>query len=179
MPPFYSRRHFLRQLLGAGALAATGIEPLLAQTASASAIRGPGFRFAFLTDLHLMLEPELRSAAGIATCLDAVEKLNPRPDFILVGGDLVNRARDLTIAEAERRLALFQQIWSDHTALPAHWTFGNHDLVGTSNPSDSPQDPHYGKGLFKEHFHLRNLFYSARRYFGATRHELHRDAVQR
>jgi Icc protein len=160
MPPFYSRRHFLRQLLGAGALAATGIEPLLAQTASASAIRGPGFRFAFLTDLHLMLEPELRSAAGIATCLDAVEKLNPRPDFILVGGDLVNRARDLTIAEAERRLALFQQIWSDHTALPAHWTFGNHDLVGTSNPSDSPQDPHYGKGLFKEHFHLRNLFYS-------------------
>ena len=158
MPPIYSRRHFLRQLLGAGALAATGIEPLLAQTATPAG--ASGFRFAFLTDLHLMVEPQFRAAAGIAACLDAVERLNPRPDFILVGGDLVDRARDLTIAEAERRMTLFQQIWRDHTALPAHWTFGNHDLVGTSNPSDSPTDPAYGKGLFKERFHLRNLFYS-------------------
>jgi Icc protein len=158
MSPFYSRRHFLRQLLGVGAFAT--IDPLWAQLAPVPAIGASSFRFAFLTDLHLMVQPELRAAAGIAACLGAVEKLDPRPEFILVGGDVVDRARDLTISEAERRLALFQQIWNDHTALPSHWTFGNHDLVGTSNPAVSPVDPHYGKGLFKDHFHLRNLFYS-------------------
>jgi Icc protein len=152
-----SRRDFLRQLLGAGALAATGL-PSWAQTAPAPS--APGFRFAFLTDLHLMVDPSLRSDQGIAACLTAVEALNPRPDFILVGGDLVHRARDLTIAEAERRLNLFLKIWHDHTSLPAYWNFGNHDLVGTSNPADNPHDPHYGKGLFKDEFKLRNLFYS-------------------
>ena len=156
MPTLFTRRHFLRQLVGAGAIVTTGLDSLLA----ARSVGSQSFRFAFLTDLHLLKDGDLRSAQGIATCLGAVEKLSPRPDFILVGGDLVDRARDLTIPEAERRLTMFQQIWRDHTSLPAHWTFGNHDLVGTSNPSDSPGDPRYGKGLFKERFHLHQLFYS-------------------
>jgi Icc protein len=151
----FSRRDFLRQLLGAGALAATGIDPLSAQSAGPEA-----FRFAFLTDLHLMVDPAARSDQGIAACLDAVENLNPRPEFILVGGDLVNVARDLTIAEAVRRLDLFQKIWDDHTSLPARWTFGNHDLVATNDPDVSPQDPLYAKGLFREHFHLPRLYYT-------------------
>jgi Icc protein len=155
--PFYSRRDFLRQLIGAGILTAGGFDALAQNTS------GPApsaFRFAFLTDLHLMADGGLRSADGIAACLQVVEALNPRPEFILVGGDLVNRARDLTIAEAEKRYTLFQKIWSDHTALPAHWTFGNHDLVGTSNPAVSTTDRYYAKGLFKDRFHLKNLFYS-------------------
>lgn len=157
-PPFYSRRHFLRQLLSAGLVTATGLNSLLAQDTSAQTL--PGFRFAFLTDLHLMKDGDLRSAEGIATCLAAVEKLDPRPDFILVGGDLVNLARDLTVAEAERRLDFFIKIWNDHTSLPAHWTFGNHDLVGTSNPLVSPGEKHYGKALFQDRFQLSKLYYS-------------------
>ena len=151
---FSSRREFLRQLLGAGALAATGLDTLSAQPTT------PGFRFAFLTDLHLMKDGALRSAEGIAACLGAVEKLDPRPDFILVGGDLVHRARDLTVTEAKDRLTLFQKIWADHTALPAHWTFGNHDLVGTSNLAVPASDPDYAKGLFMHRFKLPHLFYS-------------------
>ena len=157
-PSFYSRRHFLRQLLGTSLVAATGFNPLLAQsTASPSP---EAFRFAFLTDLHLMKDGDLRSAEGIAACLAAVEKLDPRPDFILVGGDLVNLARDLTIAEAERRLDFFLKIWNDHTALPAHWTFGNHDLVGTSNPAVARDEKYYGKALFQDRFQLSKLYYS-------------------
>src|SRR5258706_221968 len=101
LPPPYSRRQFLRQLLGIGALSLTGLDWLSAQNAPLPGAKA--FRFAFLTDLHLMKDGELRSAEGIAACLAAVEKLDPRPEFILVGGDLVNAARDLTIAEAERR----------------------------------------------------------------------------
>jgi 3',5'-cyclic AMP phosphodiesterase CpdA len=118
------------------------------------------FRFAFLTDLHFMIDPARRSDQGIAQCLTAMENIRPRPEFILVGGDVVNVARDLTIAEAERRLNLFQQIWNDHTSLPCHWVFGNHDLVATNNPDVPPTEPFYGKGLFQAHFHLSKLYYS-------------------
>jgi len=156
----YSRRQFLRQLAGAGALTAAGLDSLLAQTTTAPSAGATAFRFAFLTDLHLMPDGSLRSAEGMAACLAAVEKLDPRPEFILVGGDLVHRARDLTIAEAEKGLDFFLKIWNDHTALPAHWTFGNHDLVGTSNTTVTPGSPHYGKGLFKDRFHLPHLFHS-------------------
>jgi DNA repair exonuclease SbcCD nuclease subunit len=107
-----------------------------------------------------MQDGALRSADGMAACLTAVEKLTPRPEFILVGGDLVHRARDLTVDEAGKRLDFFLKIWNDHTALPAYWTFGNHDLVGTSNPAVSPDDKDYGKGLFQDRFQLPHLFYS-------------------
>jgi len=156
--PSYSRRHFLRQILGAGACAVAGLDPIFGQINPASGAEP--FRFAFLTDLHLLEGGALRSVQGIAACLAAVEKLNPRPEFILVGGDLVHSSRELTVAGAERSLDLFLKTWNDHTALPAHWIFGNHDLVATSNPAASPNEPDYGKGLFRNRFHLSNLFYS-------------------
>ena len=160
-PPSYSRRRFLRQFAGAGALAATGLDAFAAQRPPLSPPTMAGaFRFAFVTDLHLMKEAYYRSEAGIAQCLDAVEKLTPRPEFILAGGDLVNRARDMTIREAEQKLDRFLSIWKNHTSLSARWTFGNHDLVGTSNPAVSSSDRYYAKGLFRERFQLPHLFYS-------------------
>jgi 3',5'-cyclic AMP phosphodiesterase CpdA len=149
----YTRRRFLGHLLGA--LAATELNNF------AAGFEPPqSFRFAFLTDIHFMIEPIYRSGQGIAQCLAAVETLRPRPEFILVGGDIVNVARDLTVTEAQRRLDLFQKIWNDHTALPCHWVFGNHDLVATNNPEVPTTTPGYGKALFQSHFHLGKLYYS-------------------
>ena len=145
----------MQQLLGAGAVGLVGGESLFGADKTAP----EAFRFAFLTDLHLMPDLGLRSAQGIAACLAEVEKLQPRPDFILVGGDLVHRARDLTIPQAETALDLFLKIWRENTSLPAHWTFGNHDLAGTSNHEVDALDPLYGKGLFKERLHLPELYY--------------------
>jgi predicted phosphodiesterase len=150
----------LRQLLGAGAFAAGGFDLVRAQVSPVLASAPEPFRFAFVTDLHLMKDEALRSAEGIAACLGAVEKLNPRPDFILCGGDLVHLAREMTIAEAEQQLNLFLKIWNNSTALPVRWVFGNHDLVGTSNPEVSPSSPHYGKGLFRDRLGLPHLYYS-------------------
>ena len=154
----YSRRRFLQQLLGVGTLAVTGIDPLFAQ--NVPVIGASPFRIAFVTDLHLMQDGAQRSAEGIAACLTAVEKLDPKPEFILVGGDLVNNARALTVDQAEKSYDLFLKIWNDHTSLPTHWTFGNHDLVGTNNPTVSPSDKFYGKGLFRHRLKLPSLFYS-------------------
>ena len=140
-------------------MTAVGLDSAFAQNSPVPEAKS--FRFAFLTDFHLMQNGDLRSADGIAACLAAVEKLDPRPEFILVGGDLVHNARALTIDEASKRLDLFLKIWKDNTSLPVHWTFGNHDLVGTSNPSVLPDSsPLYGKGLFKERLKLPQLFYS-------------------
>jgi len=156
----YSRRRFLRQMLGVGALAAAGIEPLFAQNAAPGVCQAMPFRFAFLTDLHLLQGWALRSVEGIVACLAAVEKLDPRPDFILVGGDLVHSTCDLTLPGAETAFDFFLQIWKDHTDLPTHWTFGNHDLAGTNNPYALPGDKDYGKGLFQNRLQLPRLFYS-------------------
>jgi len=156
--PGYSRRHFLRQLLGAGALSLTGADSLFALDVAPK--RAESFCFAFLTDLHLLQGGALRSVEGITACLAAVEKLNPRPEFILCGGDLVHSSRDLTLPGAESALDFFLQIWKDHTDLPTHWVFGNHDLAGTSNPYVSPADKEYAKGLFQNRLGLPRLFYS-------------------
>jgi Icc protein len=156
--PLPSRRQFLRQLLGTGALAVAGLPSLASSLVPPRT--GPSFRLAFLTDFHLMKDGNLGSAHGIAACLTALEKLNPRPELIIAGGDLVNASRDLTIPEAEQRLNLFLQIWHDHTALPVHWVFGNHDLVGLTNDQASPSDPLYGKGLFEQRFQLHPLYNS-------------------
>lgn len=156
----YSRRHFLRQILGASALTISGLDSLLAQDAAPASAKATPFRFAFLTDLHLMQGGALRSVEGIIACLAAVEKLDPRPDFILVGGDLVHSTPDLTLSDAEAAFDNFLQIWKNHTDLPTHWTFGNHDLAGSSNARVPVADPNYGKGLFQNRMQLPRLFYS-------------------
>jgi Icc protein len=149
----FSRRRFIEGLLAT--LAASQLNGLAAPPVTAEP-----FRFAFVTDLHLLPGGALRSVQGIAMCLQAVESLQPRPDFILVGGDLVNDARDMSIADASRGYDLFLKTWHNNTSLPAYWTFGNHDLCATGIADPPKLDPRYGKGLFKQRLDLSSLFYS-------------------
>jgi len=158
--PRYSRRYFLRQLIGVGAMGFGGVDSLLAQNAAPISAKATPFRFAFLTDLHLLQGGALRSVEGIVACLAAVQKLDPRPDFIICGGDLVHSSRELTLPGAETALDYFLQLWKNHTDVPTHWTFGNHDLAGTSNPYALASDPNYAKGLFQSRLQMPQLFYS-------------------
>lgn len=160
-PSSYSRRRFLRQIFGVGALGLTGAGSFVPSLGQTNGPTSPEpFRFAFLTDLHLLQAGALRSVDGISACLDAVGKLDPRPEFILCGGDLVHSSRELTLPGAETALDFFLQIWKYKTNLPTYWTFGNHDLAGTSNPSSLPTDPEYAKGLFQDRLKMPKLFYS-------------------
>jgi len=149
----FSRRRFIQGLLAT--LAASQLDGLAAPAASAES-----FRFVFITDLHMMPGGAQRSAQGIAACLQAVEKLDPRPDFILVGGDLIHDAPSATIADANREYDLFLKTWHDNTSLPAHWVVGNHDLTATQLPSPPVSDPGYSKGLFQQRLDAPKLFYS-------------------
>jgi len=47
--------------------------------------------------------------------------------------------------------------------LETYFTFGNHDLVGTKNPTVDRSDPRFGKGLYKIRLSLDRDFYAFRK----------------
>ena len=152
-----SRREFLtRAALTAGAMS-LGV-------AGAGEVTGKdAFRIVFATDSHLMVNNALRSDEGIIACLKAIGAIYPKPDFILCGGDLTHESPDLDFPAAERLINRFLTIWKDHTQLETFFTFGNHDLVGTRNPSVERSDPRYGKGLFRMRLGLDRNYYAFER----------------
>src|SRR5262245_16517782 len=152
-----SRREFLTRaalVAGAMSLRAAGAQDLTEKDA---------FRIVFATDAHLMVNNALRSDEGIITCMKAIEAIYPKPDFILCGGDLTHESPNLDFSAAEQLIDRFLAIWKDHTQLETFFTFGNHDLVGTKNPSVEPGDPRYGKGLYRMRLGLERNYYAFER----------------
>ncbi len=117
-------------------------------------------RVVFATDSHLMVNNALKSEDGLIACLSAIEGLKPKPDLILFGGDLTHESPHLDFPAAEQLMDRFLKIWKEHTGLPTFFTFGNHDLVGTKNPSVSREDPMFGKGLYRMRLGLERNYYA-------------------
>jgi 3',5'-cyclic AMP phosphodiesterase CpdA len=126
---------------------------LIAQAATSSAT----LRFVHLPDIHLMMRRN--SDAGLAACLDYIGKLNPKPDFIMTGGDQCDNLRAEDKGGAKARLDLFRRIWSDHTDLPTYHCLGNHDPFGWTNRAVSRDDPQYGKQLMMDAFEMKQSYY--------------------
>jgi 3',5'-cyclic-AMP phosphodiesterase len=134
------------------------------------------FRVIFATDSHLMIDNHLRSEDGLVAALAAIESVKPQPDLILFGGDLTHESPDLDFPAAEQLIDRFLKIWKEHTDLPTFFTFGNHDLVGTKNPSVNRDDPRFGKGLYRMRLELEHNFYAFR--IGGWRFIVLDDVVQ-
>jgi Icc protein len=152
-----SRRQFVGRFALAGLGTMLGARHLFG--AEAARVASP-VRVVFATDSHLMLNDALDSARGLAQCLDAIEALDPHPDLIVCGGDLTHELPNLDYPAGEKLVDRFLEIWRDHTSLPSHFTFGNHDLAATRLAGAKKDDPHFGKGLFRERLHLEKTFYS-------------------
>lgn len=117
-----------------------------------------GFRFVFMPDQHFRAEHG--SPEGLARSLESLRPLDPAPEFIVTGGDLIQNCRDLTIDEGERMADRFLSIWHEHTDLPTYHCIGNHDPLGWRN-EDVPSDhPLFAFGLYREKFNLPRTFYS-------------------
>ena len=132
---------------------AAGDKPVEAVAASAKP-----FRFVHLADIHV--QPERRAEAGMVECLAAVEALDPKPDFILTGGDLVMDTFDQDAARSTTLFELYRKVLADHTDIPVHQCIGNHDVWGWGNKQgSSPEHPQYGKKMVCEMLDLPQTYY--------------------
>lgn len=140
-----SRRKLLQ--LGTGSLAISAISGNSSGIARAD--QAPSkFRFAHLTDIHV--QPELGAERGFRKCVAAVNALDPRPDFVITGGDLIMDALVVPRERAELEFKIFEDVCRDF-AMPVYHTVGNHDVIGWAKDSAVKPDHHdYGKKVFAE-----------------------------
>jgi 3',5'-cyclic-AMP phosphodiesterase len=142
-----SRREFMKGVgaatisLGLGSLpgCASAREATAAPPSAATPAALPqhGLRFVFMPDTHL--RREYRSAEGIASALQAVERLDPRPDFIMTGGDLCDDLRGEDLQGAQELADRFVWIWRENTTIPTYHMLGNHDAAGWGE-GEIPED---------------------------------------
>jgi 3',5'-cyclic AMP phosphodiesterase CpdA len=93
-------------------------------------------------------------------CLRAVEALDPKPDLILTGGDLVYDVMGQGIGRSKMLFDLYKQTVADNTNLKAYPCVGNHDVLGWSDkPGVTPQHPQYGKQLIRDELEMKKTYY--------------------
>lgn len=138
-----------------GSRAASGAEEL----SSNSSPSVDGFRFVHMTDLHI--QPELKAAQGVAACLHHIQSLNPKPDFILTGGDLIMDALQQGEERASMLFDLLKKVFRDHNDLPVYHCMGNHDVFGWGKKQGVTEEhPKYGKKMYMEKIELERPYYA-------------------
>ncbi len=134
------RRNFIRTAAG-GALLAAGLklDSLLGQPERE-------FRFVHFTDLHL--KPEDGAEQGVLKAVAAVNALDPAPDFVITGGDLVSDVLEANFERADLLFNLYEKCLGQLNC-PVHHGIGNHDILGWYPESDVAENhPEFGKKMF-------------------------------
>lgn len=146
------RKHFL-QTVGLAGLTSGLFSHLLKEDNANEA-----FRFVHLTDSHVY---DRRSGyEGYAQCIRKINALNPEPDFVMMGGDMVF---DGLYNEKKDYLAwtrTFKKL-SDELDMPWYPSMGNHDPYGWSSRRKSPaSDPDLGKAMIQNELGWEAPYYS-------------------
>ena len=86
----------------------------------------PSLYFVQLTDFHLFTDPDrhllgVKTEASFATVLAAVAALDPRPEFLLLTGDLTQDGSAAGYARLKHYLG--------QVGIPSYWLAGNHDRI--------------------------------------------------
>ncbi len=116
-------------------------------------------RFAHLTDMHV--KPGLIPEAGTAKALQHVQKLSPKVDFIINGGDGIMDALDADKQQTQIQFDLFKNILKKENSLPVYHTIGNHDVWGWFVKENRPvNERQYGKVWAVETLEMKNRYYS-------------------
>lgn len=155
------RRQFIGTSLTVGAAAlAAGASTAIVPAEAVAAPRDAGsFRVVHLTDFHI--QPERDAHKGVTKALAAVHKLDPRPDMILTGGDLIMDALGVPEKRARMQFDLFKQVMGDHTDLPTQYCIGNHDIFGWDVEKGAPEDhPSRGKVMVGEELGFTQTYYA-------------------
>lgn len=150
-----SRRRLLQSTalaIGAGAIRCVPVEAV-------EPPKGKAFRVAHLTDMHV--QPERNAGEGFAQALRSLDKLNPKPDLLITGGDHVFDAMAQTPERCKVVWDLYQKVLMDNTSLPVRPVLGNHDVAGWNDPKKFAKDlPGFGKVMTLERLGLDKPYYS-------------------
>ncbi len=104
------------------------------------------FRFVYMTDVHV--QPESGGAEGLKAAIKAVNSLDPKPDFVLTGGDMIKDATHEGFGRTDSLYNLFIEL-SNLFDMPVHYTMGNHDVFAIYADSEvDPSHPEFGKKMF-------------------------------
>lgn len=150
-----SRRDFLKKL-GLGT-AAIGFTSPLAMSCAADG-KEPDFTFIHATDMHV--SRKRKGVEGYQTFVNHINSLSPKPEFVLMGGDLAFDGLHTEKDEFEYQIDHFKKI-SDQLSMPYYPTLGNHDLLGWHPDRKVPiSDPDLGKKFIMKKLGMSHSYYS-------------------
>lgn len=120
------------------------IPVILSCQSSKSTQEKSGFRFVFMTDIHI--QPEKDAVHGFKLAIEKVNELDV--DLVITGGDLIMDALGQTYGRADSLYDLYTETVRDLT-MPVYNTMGNHEVYGWYRKSGAdPNHPEYGKKMF-------------------------------
>lgn len=150
-----SRRDFLKKL-SLGGLGLGFSSPLA--VACATQGKKPDFSFVHATDMHVTRKR--KGVEGYKTFVKSVNAIHPKPELVLMGGDL---AFDGLYTDKEifaDQIDAFKQE-SDKLNMPYYCALGNHDLLGWSARRKVPvTDPDLGKKFILDKLGMEKSYYS-------------------
>lgn len=157
-----TRRQFV---IGAGVLSAGAamLSPNLIPGNVAVAAANPrqhALRFCHLTDTHLF--GERNAAKGLAQLLEHLNKLDPRPQLIVTGGDNIMDAFETPEDNVRSQFALLKKTFADHTDIPIRHCLGNHDIWGwnKSKSHTTGSEPNWGTRWALKEYGMDNEYYT-------------------
>jgi len=116
------------------------------------------FRYVFMTDIHVMWDKN--AADGLATAVDHINNLKPRPDFVITGGDLIFDALNQSQARADSLYDLYQSLTAK-LEMPIYNCIGNHDHFGVYTSSGIDENnPLYSTAMFEKRMNIDKPYYS-------------------
>lgn len=115
------------------------------------------FRFAFISDIHI--KPGKKAEEGMARSLQHIQKLKPKAEFVVMGGDAIYDSLKATKAYTKTQWNLYQTILKKENSLPVYNCIGNHDIFGWYNIPQEASDPLYGKAWALKELALSAPYY--------------------
>ncbi len=154
-----SRRSFVKSI--ASGSAGISLFPLLSygrHNKTKSSNEKSDITFVHLADMHVMRQR--KGDEGYKRCVDEINTLNPKPDFVLMGGDGPFTGLYTEIDEFEDQVSLFKSI-SNQLEMPHYHCIGNHDCLGLhENRKVSPDHPEIGKKFIMNRLGMERSYYS-------------------
>ncbi|MGD8539214.1 MAG: metallophosphoesterase [Candidatus Aminicenantes bacterium] len=84
------------------------------------------FRFLFVSDLHM--HPGEESTSGMDRVIECINSLKPKPDFVIMGGDLVENMYIKDYESASKLYDLYEKACTQMN-MPVYSVLGNNDVV--------------------------------------------------